>query len=60
MLRCSLEILINYFTLIQGEKVTSLLSLTRYAINIPNYLVWMKDVPPQFLSIVQADLDGLS
>ena len=34
-------------------------SLARYAINIPDYLVWMEDVPPQFHSIVQADLDGL-
>ena len=34
-------------------------SLARYAVNIPDYLVWMEDVPPQFLSVIQADLDGL-
>ena len=35
-------------------------SLARYVINIPDYLVWMEDVLPQFHYIVQADLDGLS
>jgi len=34
-------------------------SLARYAVNIPDYLVWMEDVTPQFHSVVQADLDGL-
>jgi len=39
--------------------VTLLLSLARYAISIPDFLVWMEDVPPQFHVFVQADLEGL-
>ena len=34
-------------------------SLARYAIGILDFLVWMGDVPPQFHSVLQADLDGL-
>ena len=31
-------------------------SLIRLAINFSNYVVWMKDVPPQVYSVIQADL----
>ena len=30
--------------------------LARLAVNIPDFLVWMEDVPPQFHSVLQADL----
>ena len=30
--------------------------LARFAINIPDFLVWMEDVPPQFHFVLQADL----
>ena len=35
-------------------------SLARYAIGIPEFLVWMEDVPSQFYSILQTDLSGFS
>ena len=35
-------------------------SLARYAVGIPNFLVLMEDVPPQFHDVLQADLLGLS
>ena len=35
-------------------------SLARYALDILDFLVWMKNVPPQFHDILQADLLGLS
>ena len=41
----------------EGNSVAH--SLARYAVNIPDYLVWMEDIPPQFHFVVQADLDGL-
>ena len=31
-------------------------SLTRYAIGIPDFLVWMEDVPPHIRSVLQVDL----
>ena len=31
-------------------------SLARYAISIPDFLVWIKDVPPHIQHLVQADL----
>ena len=34
-------------------------SLARYAINILDFLVWMVDVPSQFLSVLQTDFLGL-
>ena len=34
-------------------------SLVRYALGIPDFLVWMEDVSPPILSILQADLIGL-
>ena len=34
-------------------------SLTRYAIGIPNFLVWIEDVLSQILFILQANLIGL-
>ena len=33
-------------------------SLTRYAINVSNYIVWMEDAPSQTLKVIQADLAG--
>ena len=35
-------------------------SLARYAVGIPDFLVWMEDVPPQFYSVFQTDLSGFS
>ena len=35
-------------------------SLAKYAIRIPNFFVWMEDVPPQLHSVLQADLEGFS
>ena len=32
--------------------------LARHAIGIPDFLVWMEDVPPHLYSVVQADLRG--
>ena len=34
-------------------------SLTRYTINVSNYVVWMEDAPSQTLNVIQADLAGL-
>ena len=33
-------------------------SLTRYAKNVSNYVVWMEDAPSQTLNVIQADLAG--
>ncbi|XP_075662965.1 uncharacterized protein LOC142632452 [Castanea sativa] len=33
-------------------------SMTKYAVGIPDFLVWMEDVPPQLLNVFQADLFG--
>ena len=33
-------------------------SLARYAVGIPDFLVWMEDVPSQFYSVFQTDLSG--
>ena len=35
-------------------------SLAKYAIRIPDFLVWMEDIPPQLHSVLQADLEGFS
>ena len=35
-------------------------SLARYAISIPDFLVWMEDVQSQFYSVFQTDLLGFS
>ena len=35
-------------------------SLVRYAPGIPDFLIWMDNVPPQFHNILQANLLGLS
>ena len=34
-------------------------SLARYTINIPDFQVWMENVPSQFLFVLQTDLSGL-
>ena len=34
-------------------------SLARYAIDIPDFLVWMDNIPPQFMVVLQADLANL-
>ena len=34
-------------------------SLARYAVSIPDFLVWMEDVPSKFFSILQTNLSGL-
>ena len=33
-------------------------SLARYAVGIPDFLVWMEDVPSQFYFVFQTDLSG--
>ena len=35
-------------------------NLARYAISIPNFLVWMEDIPPHIQYFVQADLAGFN
>ena len=30
--------------------------LARFTVNIPDFLIWMEDVPPQFHSVLQVDL----
>ena len=35
-------------------------NLARYAISIPNFLVWMEDIPPHIQHFVQADLAGFN
>ena len=35
-------------------------SLARYAINIPDFLVWMEDIPLHFIVILHADLANLN
>ena len=35
-------------------------SLARYAVGIPDFLIWMEDVPSQFYSVFQTDLSGSS
>ena len=35
-------------------------SLARYGIDIPDFLVWMEDIPPHFTVILQADLANLN
>ena len=35
-------------------------SLVRYAVGIPDFLVWMEDVPPQFYYVLQTDLSDFS
>ena len=34
-------------------------NLARYAVSIPNFIVWMEDVPSQFRNVLQADSVGL-
>ena len=34
-------------------------SLVRYAVSIPDFLVWMEDVPSKFFSVLQTNLSGL-
>ena len=38
----------------QGNNVAH--ALARWAINSPNFTIWMEDVPPDIQCIVQADL----
>ena len=40
----------------EGNKVAH--SLVRYAIEILDFVVWMEDVPPHLLSVVQVDIVG--
>ena len=35
-------------------------SLARYVIDIPDFLVWMEDIPSQFYWALQVDLTGSS
>ena len=42
----------------EGNKLAH--SLARHAINVNDYVVWMKDVPPHLFSLFQADLAKLT
>ena len=46
----------NYFTHTKRECNTLTYGLARYAAGIPDFLVWMDDVPLQFHDILQVDL----
>ena len=35
-------------------------SMARYVVGIPDFLVWMEYIPPQFHDVLQANLLGLS
>ena len=50
------ELLYSYT---KRESNTVAHSLARYTINIPYFLMWMEDVPPQLHSILKANLLGL-
>ena len=34
-------------------------NLARYVVSIPDFLVWMEEVPSQFQNVLQADFVGL-
>ena len=56
-----LGFLINYFyshVKREGNKVAH--SLARYSIYISDFLVWMETVPPPLVSLVLADMAGIS
>ena len=57
MLSQSFQKLLYSHTKREGNSVAH--SLARYANNIPDFLVWMEDVPPCIQSFVQADLASL-
>ena len=42
----------------EGNSVAH--NLARYAISIPNFLVWMENIPPHIQHFVQADLAGFN
>ena len=42
----------------EGNSITH--NLPQLAANIPNCVIWMKDVPSDVLSFYHADLDGIS
>ena len=53
MLSQSFQKLLYSHTKREGNSVAH--SLARYANNIPDFLVWVEDVPPCIQSFVQAD-----
>ena len=57
MLSQSFQKLLYSHTKREGNSVAY--SLARYANSIPDFLVWMEDVPPCIQSFVQADLASL-
>ena len=48
------------YSLTKREDNSLAYSLARYAIDIPNFLVWIEDVPSQFYSVFQTDLSDFS
>ena len=50
--------LLYFHTKREGNSMAH--SLAKYALRIPDFLVWMEDVPPQLHSVLQADLEGFS
>ena len=57
MLSLSFQKLLYSHTKREGNSVTH--NLARYTNSIPDFLVWMEDVPPCIQSFVQADLASL-
>ena len=49
----------NYLTLTLREGNQVAHGLTKYAKIILDFVVWMKNVPPQLFSVLQADLLGI-
>ena len=42
----------------EGNKVTH--CLARHVINVLDLAIWMEDIPPQFVFVLQVDLVGFS
>ena len=53
----SFETLLYSYSKREGNSVAH--GLARYSSSIPDFLVWMEDVPPRIQSLVQADLPSL-
>ena len=45
-----------HYSHVKRECNTLVHCLARHAFDISDFLVWMEDVPPQFLVVLQADL----
>ena len=43
------------FSNVLRQKNSAVHNIVRHARHVNEYLVWMKDVPPHFFSVIQAD-----